>query len=116
MLRGQANQCLAHGVNICEVFYLAIAAVGEKRAQKAIDDLVADGLRIDYTFDDALWHQVARLKTDSVLLDADGYGPPLADCFCIAFAQRIAGEVVTSDHDDFDAVQQNGICPVTFIR
>jgi len=116
MLRGQGNRCVAHGVNVCEVFYLAIAAAGEKAARKAIDDLLADGLKIDNTFDDALWHQVARLKTEAVLLDADGYGPPLADCFCIAFAQRIGGEIVTSDHDDFDAVHQNGVCSVTFIR
>ena len=116
MLRNPANQCMAHGVNVCEVFYLALAAVGEKRAQKAVDDLVADGLIIDNTFDDTLWRQVARLKTENVLLDADGYGPPLADCFCIAFAQRIGGEIITSDHDDFDPVQTNGICDVTFIR
>ena len=116
MLHNHANKRLAHGVNVCEVLYRALADADEKTAQEAVDQLVADGLKIDHTSDEALWRQVARLKTERVLLGADGYGPPLADCFFIAFAQRIGGEIVTSDHTDFDSVQQNGICPVTFIR
>ncbi len=116
MLRNPANECLAHGVNVCEVLYLAIAATNQRVAEAHVQKLVDDGLRIEHTFDEALWRQVARLKTTTALLDDNGVGPPLADCFCIAFAQRVGADIVTSDHDDFDAVQSSGICAVRFIR
>ena len=39
----------------------------------------------------------------------------LGDCFCLARAQQLGGEVVTSDRQ-FDPVNVQGGCPVQFIR
>ncbi len=40
----------------------------------------------------------------------------LADCFCIALAQTLSGQVVTTDHHEFDAIVPLGIVPIYFIR
>ena len=34
----------------------------------------------------------------------------------IALAKQLAGEVVTSDHHEFDALVPLGLCPIRFIR
>ena len=40
----------------------------------------------------------------------------LPDCFCISLAQEPGGEVVTSDHGEFDRLVPLGIVPINFIR
>ena len=40
----------------------------------------------------------------------------LADCVCPALAQFVGGQVVTSDHGEFDPIAEAGICPILFIR
>jgi predicted nucleic acid-binding protein len=40
----------------------------------------------------------------------------LADCFCIVLAQELSGEVVTSDHHEFDPLVPLNLVPITFIR
>ena len=40
----------------------------------------------------------------------------LADCFCLALAIELGGEVVTTDHAEFDPLVALGICPIRFIR
>jgi predicted DNA-binding protein (UPF0278 family) len=40
----------------------------------------------------------------------------LPDCFCIALAQELSAEVVTSDHGEFDPLVPLGIVPIKFIR
>ena len=40
----------------------------------------------------------------------------LGDCFCLALAETLGGQVVTSDHREFDPLVPLGICPITFIR
>jgi predicted nucleic acid-binding protein len=58
--------------------------------------------------DSLFWRSVGQLKASGRI--------SLADCFCIALAQRVAGEVVTSDHHEFDPLVPRGLCPIRFIR
>lgn len=44
-LRNNETLCLAHAINLCEVFYDFIRATGENNANQAIQDLLADGSR-----------------------------------------------------------------------
>lgn len=108
LLRDPGNTCHAHAVNLCEVYYDFIRAVDESAAQAAIQDLAWARVLLREDMDAAFWQDVARTKAPHRI--------SLADCFCIALARRLNGELVTSDHQDFDPIVPLGLCPVRFIR
>jgi predicted nucleic acid-binding protein len=102
------TNCYAHAINIAEVFYITERTVGKTTAQKTIANLISDGIVIREDMDAPFWEIAASLKSQG--------GISLPDCFCIALAQRIRGIVVTSDHAEFDPIDQQGIIPIHFIR
>ncbi len=108
LLRDPLHTCIAHAVNICEVYYGTIRQSGEPTANKAIRDLMADGVVIRRDLGAAMWKDVGRLKARG--------GIAIPDCFCIALARRVGGAVVTSDHKEFDPLVPLGLCPILFIR
>jgi PIN domain nuclease of toxin-antitoxin system len=109
LLVDPANSCFAHAINLCEVFYNYHRALGEADAQAALQHLFAAGVLLRADMDPTFWQQVGRLKADHRPIS-------IADCFCIALAQRLNGEAVTSDHREFDPIASLGLCPVRFIR
>lgn len=103
------NTCYAHGLNLCEVYYDHYRVAGEATAWAEISDLEAVGLIFRTDMDPAFWQQAGRHKALYRRVS-------IADCFCIALAQRLGGEVVTTDHREFDPLVPLGICPIRFIR
>lgn len=103
------ESCVAHAVNLCEVYYKWLRAAGESVARSAIHDLTADGLVVREDLDEAFWLEVGGHK-------ATMRSVPLADCFVVALANRLDAKAVTADHPDFDPISEQGICRVTFIR
>jgi predicted nucleic acid-binding protein len=103
------EDCMAHVVNLCEVYYDFLRAKGEDRARSAIEDLESKGLLVREDIDRAFWQEVGRLKAAPVRIS-------LADCFAIALSKRIAGRVATTDYHEFEPIAQQGICEVEFIR
>jgi len=102
------NSCYIHAINLCEVFYEFRRELGESEAQDIIEDtLTAVLLRND--MDSELWQQAGRYKADLKRIS-------LADCFCLALADRLNGTVLTSDHHEFDKVVIQGIVDVEFFR
>ena len=54
------------------------------------------------------WQRVGTLKSAGRI--------SLADCFGIALAQILSGDIVTSDHHEFDPLVPLGIVSINFIR
>ena len=100
--------CLAHAVNLCEVFYTFLERAGEDAARGALDDLRAVGLIVREDMDEAFWQQVGRHKIR--------YRMSLADAFALSLADRFGAELFTSDRGDFEQVSQSAAHRVTFIR
>src|SRR5712691_6209447 len=100
--------CYAHAVNLCEVYYGVLRATDERTARQVIADLRAAGVIERRDMSRRFWSMVGRLKSRG--------GISLADCFCVALAQRLSGEAVTADHREFDPLVPFGICPILFIR
>jgi PIN domain nuclease of toxin-antitoxin system len=109
ILSDPADQCLAHSLNLCEVYYDFHRASGESVAREAIQDLISVGVgpRDDLTFE--FWQTVGALKATRRRLS-------LADCFAITLANSVGGSVLTSDHHEFDLPASDRLCSVTFIR
>jgi predicted nucleic acid-binding protein len=100
--------CYAHAVNLCEVFYDALRQVDKRQALQTIADLRAAGLVERQDMSRRFWQRVAELKARGRI--------SLADCFGIALAQELSGEIVTSDHHEFDPLVSLNIVPIKFIR
>lgn len=108
LLTDPAHVCYAHAINLCEVYYDFIRRSDEPTARQAIADLLADGVIERRDISGPFWRSVGQIKARGRI--------SLADCCCIALAQRLAGTVVTSDHHEFDPIAQQGVCTVHFIR
>jgi predicted nucleic acid-binding protein len=108
-LSGDGGPCLAHAINLCEVYYKFMRASGEAVAKSAIEDLKDIGVFVSVDLDEAFWQDVGRHKATIASV-------PLADCFVVALANRLDAQVMTADHPDFDSIAEQGICRVTFIR
>lgn len=99
--------CLAHAINLCEVYYQAFRQGGEPEAEMALSEL-ANGVRAREDFDNAFWKSAGKIKGSHRL--------SLADAFAVALTLRAGGELVTSDHHELDALAAAGVCPITFFR
>ena len=79
------EDCIAHVVNVCEVYYdCLLRGDNEDIARKLIDDLRLLGLTFREDMDDQFWQMVAsyKAKTRKAYLQM-----PLADCFVISLAE-----------------------------
>jgi predicted nucleic acid-binding protein len=100
--------CLAHSMNLCEVFYNFYRESGKVAATGAIEDLKWLGVVERSDLDEEFWHDVGVLKGT--------HRVSLADCCAVALTKRVGGTLLTSDHHEFDQLDTLGICPITFIR
>lgn len=103
------SRCVAHSINLCEVFYVVCRKGGETAAREAVADFRAAGVAEHSDFDEAFWLEVGRLKAVQIKVS-------LADCCAIVLTNRVGGTLLTSDHHELDPVAAAGICNITFIR
>jgi len=103
------DTCLAHVLNLAEVYYDFARAVDEATAGAAIQDLYAGGVTPRDDVDEAFWQEAARYKAAYRRIS-------LADCFCVTLARRVGGDLLTSDHHELGAIAPLGIVPIRFIR
>jgi PIN domain nuclease of toxin-antitoxin system len=102
------SQCLAHAINLCEVYYDAHRKAGETHAESVVNDLMAIGVIERNDFDQTFWKDAGKLKA--------GGGISLPDCFAITLTNRVGGTLLTSDHGEMDKIAAAGTCRITFIR
>ncbi len=102
------TECLAHSINLCEVYYDFYRAGGEPAATSALIDLQNVGVIERADFDQAFWQDAGRLKAKGKV--------SLADCFAVPLTNRVGGTLLTSDHHELDAIAAASVCPITFIR
>ncbi len=108
LLADDDELCFVHAINLCEVYYKMQRYANENEVRSAIQDF---GLRVIVRddLDQLFWLDVGQHK-------AAMRRTPLADCFVVALARREDAEAVTADHEDFDPIEEQGTCRVTFIR
>ena len=108
MLRNNPGECYAHAINVCEVFYPVLRAEGLPAAQQIVADLAAVGIQTREDMDTAFWQSVAGYKA--------AYSMSLADACCVAQAQRLGADLVTSDRHELTPLLDYGVASITFIR
>jgi len=108
LLNSPSKTCYAHAVNLVEVYYDFIRRSDEPTARQALKDLMEAGVVTRRDMSQAFLRRVGQLKARGRI--------SISDCFCIALAQEFSGDVVTSDHHEFDALVPLNIVPIRFIR
>jgi len=101
--------CLAHALNLCEVYYEFYRASGAVAARDAMSDIFTLGVQLRSDLSTDFWQKAGELKATARRMS-------LADCFAVNVAQVVGGTVLTSDHQEFDSLAARGICIVAFIR
>lgn len=102
------GQCVAHSINLCEVFYIAHRFGGEATAVDAVNDFKQLGVSERQDIDEIFWTEAGRLKAKGRI--------SLPDCFAVILTNRVGGMLLTSDHGEMDKIAAAGVCPITFIR
>jgi PIN domain nuclease of toxin-antitoxin system len=100
--------CYAHVINITEVIYDLHRSGGEDHAQRGLQ-LLSPHVIFYSELPDELWLDAGRLKSVYRRIS-------MADCFLLALARILGGEVITADHHEFDRLVPLGICNFRFIR
>lgn len=108
------DTCLAHEVNLTEVFYTRSRHVDEQSARAELEYLIEDvGLTpFASPHREFLW-EVGRLRAR---ITSERLAASLADCFCMATARHLGCELLTADRIEFGPVAALGLCQMTFIR
>src|SRR2546421_5413069 len=70
------SQCIAHSINLCEIFYVVWRDGGEVAATETVDDLAAVGVVERNDSDQEFWREVGKLKAVQKKVS-------LADCCAI---------------------------------
>lgn len=109
LLMDPGNSCLAHAINMCEVYYDFLLRADESTAEAAVLSLAGAGVAIREDASTDLWQQAGRIKARFRRVS-------LADCFCLALGKLENADVVSSDHHEFDAIAERGVCGIRFIR
>jgi hypothetical protein len=91
-----------------EVYYHFLRGHDALTARGMIDKILADGVSERTDMDRPFWERVGVHKARGRIA--------LGDCFCLALAETLRGQAVTSDHAEFDPLVPLGICPILFIR
>jgi PIN domain nuclease of toxin-antitoxin system len=109
ILTDPTDRCFAHAVNLCEVYYDFLRSSDTRTARTAIADLGRAGIHTRRDMNRAFWQTVGELKGSIRRIS-------LADCFALALSEKLSGDVVTSDHHEFDPLVAANRARVTFIR
>jgi len=109
ILSDKDNSCAIHALNLCEVYYDIVRLTSEKRAKEIINKFVLGGIDIREDMDADFWQDAGNLKAAQARIS-------LADCICVALANRLGVVILTSDHHEFESVSEKKLCKVRFIR
>lgn len=111
-LTESGSQCFAHSINLFEVYYDMHRRTGEATAKETINDLLTMGIIERTDLERALWEEAGNLKANAT--KKNSIAPP--DCFGLALTRKLNGQLLTSDHGEFDILAANGIYNIRFIR
>lgn len=110
LISAGANQCTVylHAANLYEVYYQYLRDDGLQVASAAWQDALSLPVELRYDFDEAFLKQAAEFKARHKM--------SVTDSFLLAQATRLDASVITSDHHEFDAVEQAGLCRFAWMR
>ena len=107
LLADEENILAIHIVNLGEVYYSYYRSDGPERANEAWNNAIIF-LRVLEKIEESFIKRVGRWKATQ--------GIPLGDAFAAATAENDGVPLVTTDHTDFDPIDQAGLLQIEWLR
>lgn len=109
-LKSIAGECeiYVHAINLYEVYYDFLRNTCRETDGKFWNDMTKFPFTIIFNLDFDILKIAAKFKIN--------YRISLADSFVLALAKTENGQVVTSDHHEFEAIDNNDILDFIWIR
>lgn len=107
LLADEQNILAIHATNLCEVYYAYLRSDGPEKAEEAWQKATAI-LGVIEKLDAQFIKRVGRWKVD--------YNLPLGDAFVAATAEENACALITTDRNDFTAIESAGALPIVWLR
>ena len=101
-------EILMNIINLLEVYYDAYRFRGKDQADKMLVEIKKRPIIINALISDEIFNEAGRLKAS--------YKISLADSFALAQALVSGGELLTSDHHEFDEIEGNELITFCWIR
>jgi len=95
-------------VNLIEIYYLFYRALGKEKSALVLEQIFALPINFINTIDDVIFSEASRIKAQ--------YAIPLGDSVGIATAIKMGGTFVTSDHSDFEPIEESEDIPFFWFR
>jgi len=95
---------IMHKVNLLEVYYDLYRTLGKEKAVEIMSEIKKRPITINAEITDEIFYEAGRLKAL--------YKISLADSFALAQALVLGGELLTSDHHEFDSIER--LEPIVF--
>jgi hypothetical protein len=99
LLADPRNECFAHAINLCEVYYDACRRSSPEIGARLISDLSDSGVRFRSDMDLLFWQPAGRLKAEIKRIS-------LADCFGLILSAVLNAEFVTADRHEMEIFAQ----------
>ena len=107
LLADEENVLAIHATNLCEVYYGYLRSDGADRAEEAWQR-ATEILGVIETLDPQFMKRIGRWKVD--------YNLGLGDAFAAATAEENACPLVTTDRNDFGAIEVAGALQIVWLR
>jgi len=95
---GQA-EIIMHKANLLEVYYDVYRTLGKDKANDVLEKIKERPIMINSEITDDIFNEAGRLKSI--------YKISFADSFALAQTVVTGGELLTSDHHEFDIIERN---------
>jgi len=99
---------IMHKINLLEVYYDVVKRCGEATAKNVLAEIKKNPIKIISQFSNPMFFEAGKLKAK--------YKISLADSIALSMAYLQKGVLVTSDHHEFDIVEQREKISFYWIR
>ena len=97
-------EVIIHKANLLEVYYDLYRTLGKDKADDILSKIKERPILINAEITDEIFNEAGRLKAT--------YKVSFADTFALSQALASSGELLTSDHHEFNVIEGNE--PITF--
>ena len=108
LLKDSYNRFFMHSVNVGEVYYDSLRVSGKETARELFGDIAKLPINVIWTLDILFIELVGKYKTS--------FRVSYADSFVLSLAERGGGIVISTDHHEFDAIENAGVLAFYWLR
>jgi PIN domain nuclease of toxin-antitoxin system len=108
LFKDKDNDLFIHSVNLAEIYYDTLRVSGKQKADERFDDVKSLPIKVVWTLDVSLIELVGKYKTS--------YKISFADSFFLALTEKEDAIAISTDHHEFDEIEQGNKLPFYWLR